>query len=185
MESWVTEIVICDVCVHDLTKQHEGFLNIERPSDHYRNSHYKDKTVSRPSYLYNGISYTWISDIRRVIVVSNGSRPLVRRMMTTKRDMPFSSAVNDFKYIFDDIVQNDQRGLKKYLGTSRVKLYLMNNGMSAVVWSVTGGCWPTLHIHWSLGFNKKYRFFRQCNNELIVPAGIGWILYRWVSARKT
>ena len=29
-------------------------LNIKMSSEHYRDSHYKDKTVVRPSYLYNG-----------------------------------------------------------------------------------------------------------------------------------
>ena len=29
------------------------------PSYKYRDSHYKDKTVSRPFYLYNGILRTW------------------------------------------------------------------------------------------------------------------------------
>ena len=29
-------------------------VNIKMPSPQYRNSHYKDKTVVRPSYLYNG-----------------------------------------------------------------------------------------------------------------------------------
>ena len=31
-----------------------GRFNIKTPSCQYRNIHYKDKTVSRPSYLYNG-----------------------------------------------------------------------------------------------------------------------------------
>ena len=33
-------------------------FNIKMPSHWYRNSHDKDRTVSRPSYLYNGNSYT-------------------------------------------------------------------------------------------------------------------------------
>ena len=33
-------------------------LNMNMPSYHYRNSHYKDNTVSRPSYLYNGNPHT-------------------------------------------------------------------------------------------------------------------------------
>ena len=34
-------------------------LNIEMTSYQYRDSHYKDKTVSRQSYLHNGNSHTW------------------------------------------------------------------------------------------------------------------------------
>ena len=32
----------------------EGYLNIMMQSYQYRDSHYKDKMVSWPSYLYNG-----------------------------------------------------------------------------------------------------------------------------------
>ena len=32
-----------------------GYFHMNTSSYRYRNSHYKDKTVSRPSYLYNGI----------------------------------------------------------------------------------------------------------------------------------
>ena len=35
-----------------------GWFNIKTPPYQYRDSHYKDKTVSWPSYLYNGNSYT-------------------------------------------------------------------------------------------------------------------------------
>ena len=34
-------------------------LNIKMSSYQYRYSHYKDKTVSRPSYHYNGNTYIW------------------------------------------------------------------------------------------------------------------------------
>ena len=34
-------------------------LNIKTPSNKYRNSHYKNKTVWWPSYLYNGNPHTW------------------------------------------------------------------------------------------------------------------------------
>ena len=34
-------------------------LNKKIPSYRYKDSHYKGNTVSRPSYLYNGNSYTW------------------------------------------------------------------------------------------------------------------------------
>ena len=35
-----------------------GWFNIKMPSYQYRNSHCGDKTILRPSYLHNGISYT-------------------------------------------------------------------------------------------------------------------------------
>ena len=35
-----------------------GLLNIKMPSYQYRKSHCGDKTILRPSYLHNGISYT-------------------------------------------------------------------------------------------------------------------------------
>ena len=35
-----------------------GWLNIKMPSYLYRKSHCGDKTILRPSYLHNGISYT-------------------------------------------------------------------------------------------------------------------------------
>ena len=36
----------------------EGWINIKMPSYQYRKSHCGDKTILRPSYLHNGISYT-------------------------------------------------------------------------------------------------------------------------------
>ena len=42
-----------------LGKRPGGRLNIKMPSYQYRDSHYKDKTVSRPSYLYNRNILTW------------------------------------------------------------------------------------------------------------------------------
>ena len=35
-----------------------GWINIKMPSNQYRKSHSGDKTILRPSYLDNGISYT-------------------------------------------------------------------------------------------------------------------------------
>ena len=35
-----------------------GWINIKMPSYQYRKSHCGDKTILRPSYLHNGISYT-------------------------------------------------------------------------------------------------------------------------------
>ena len=35
-----------------------GWFNIKTPSYQYRKSHCGDKTILRPSYLHNGISYT-------------------------------------------------------------------------------------------------------------------------------
>ena len=52
-----------------LLKLPGGWFNIEMSSYQYRKSHCGDKTMFRPSYLHNGISYTgtmtslyWISD---------------------------------------------------------------------------------------------------------------------------
>ena len=36
-----------------------GLFQLKMPSFQHRNFDYKDKTVSRPSYLYNGNSYVW------------------------------------------------------------------------------------------------------------------------------
>ena len=36
-----------------------GLVNLQMLSYRYRSSHYKDKTVSRPSYLYDGNLHTW------------------------------------------------------------------------------------------------------------------------------
>ena len=48
------------LCHFTSTPPTGDYLSIEIPSCQYRNSHYKDKTASRPrpSYLYNGNSYT-------------------------------------------------------------------------------------------------------------------------------
>ena len=40
-----------------------GRLNIKMPSYQYRDSHDKDKTVSRPSYLYHKNHHTWKDDL--------------------------------------------------------------------------------------------------------------------------
>ena len=39
-------------------KRPGGWINIKMPSYQYRKSHCGDKTILRPSYLHNGISYT-------------------------------------------------------------------------------------------------------------------------------
>ena len=36
----------------------EGWFNTNMPSYQYMKSHCRDKTILRPSYLHNGISYT-------------------------------------------------------------------------------------------------------------------------------
>ena len=40
-------------------KRWRGWFNIKMPPCQYRKSNYGDKTVLWPSYLHNGISYTW------------------------------------------------------------------------------------------------------------------------------
>ena len=44
-------------------------FNIKIPSNQYRNSHYKDATIVRPSHLYNENLYTWKS----VLILKQGS----------------------------------------------------------------------------------------------------------------
>ena len=39
-------------------KQKYSVAYLPAVCDQYKNSHYKDKTVGRPSYLYNGNFYT-------------------------------------------------------------------------------------------------------------------------------
>ena len=43
-------------CINELCPG--GWFNIKMPSYQYRKSHCGDKTILRPSYLHNGISYT-------------------------------------------------------------------------------------------------------------------------------
>ena len=47
----------------DWIGRHQGWFNIKMPSYQYRKSHCGDKTVRRPSYLHNGISYTGKTNI--------------------------------------------------------------------------------------------------------------------------
>ena len=42
----------------EFINQSGGWFNIKMPSYQYRKSHCGDKTILRPSYLHNGISYT-------------------------------------------------------------------------------------------------------------------------------
>ena len=43
---------------HALCAEARSWFNVKMPSYHYRKSHCGDKTILRPSYLYNGISHT-------------------------------------------------------------------------------------------------------------------------------
>ena len=45
---------------HNITR---ALWGIKMPSYHYRDSHYKDKRVSKSSYICNGNSYTWKYDL--------------------------------------------------------------------------------------------------------------------------
>ena len=58
-----------------------GWFNINMSSSQYRKSHCRDKTILRPSYLHNGISYTgklaslcWIRSLIVVFVSFAGKR---------------------------------------------------------------------------------------------------------------
>ena len=53
-----------------------GWCNIEMASYHYRESHYKEEAVVRPSHLHNGKSYTakmassyWIRPLNKMAVI--------------------------------------------------------------------------------------------------------------------
>ena len=50
------QLCCCDMCKHLL--QSGGWFNKKMPSYQYRKFHCGDKTILRPSYLHNGISYT-------------------------------------------------------------------------------------------------------------------------------
>ena len=51
-----------------------GYLNIMGMQSYkYRNCHYKDKMVIRPSYLYNGNPYTWHDGVHIIIVLCSQS----------------------------------------------------------------------------------------------------------------
>ena len=51
---------VCNLAVHPIrnTTTPGGWFNIKITSYQYRKSHCGDKTILRPSYLHNGISYT-------------------------------------------------------------------------------------------------------------------------------
>ena len=56
-----TALAICSLLAKWLTRRRwytGGWFNIKMPSYQYRKSHCGDKTIFRPSYLHNGISYT-------------------------------------------------------------------------------------------------------------------------------
>ena len=53
-----------------------GWINIKMSSYQYRKSHCRDKTILRPSYLHNGISYTgkmtslyWIRALKTYLII--------------------------------------------------------------------------------------------------------------------
>ena len=50
--------VRCQFAIHE-TETNQRLVSIKMSSYQYKNSHHKDKMVSRPSYLYNGNTYTW------------------------------------------------------------------------------------------------------------------------------
>ena len=67
-----------------------GWINIKMSSYQYRKSHCGDKTILRPSYLHNGISYTgkmtslyWIRALNH-----NGERSLKQRHSTRFNELP-------------------------------------------------------------------------------------------------
>ena len=58
-----------------------GRLNINMMSYKYNDSYCKDKTVSRPSHLYNGNLYTWETVfILRLVPATYTALPIVTHM---------------------------------------------------------------------------------------------------------
>ena len=55
------------------------WFNIKMPSYQYRKSHCGDKTILRPSYLHNGISYT----DKTIFYIESGPRASVSIVLTT------------------------------------------------------------------------------------------------------
>ena len=51
--------LVFDMGIPILVRWHGGYLNIKMSSYQYKDSYYKDKKVSRPSYLYNENPHTW------------------------------------------------------------------------------------------------------------------------------
>ena len=51
--------MIFAICYLSSSIPYEARLNIRISSYQYRNSHYKDKAISRPSYLYNWNNHIW------------------------------------------------------------------------------------------------------------------------------
>ena len=74
-----------------------GHLNIKTPSYQHRNSHYKDKTVSLPSYLYNGNTHIW-KDHLYIETGPRGHVPL--------------KAKNDYKSLFTEKITSKKIQLK-------------------------------------------------------------------------
>ena len=77
----------------DIERRTECPLNIETPSYHYRDSHYKDKTVSRPSYLYDG----------NLIHVPGNAVFISRRTPGVLSLMPYWSIALRIKLIYGNI----------------------------------------------------------------------------------
>ena len=66
-------------------KKSEGHLNIKMSSNHHRNPHDKDKTVSWPSYLHNGNPYAW----KDGLYIEKGLRCQWRSLWQGKLHSPF------------------------------------------------------------------------------------------------
>ena len=84
-------------CIRDY-KTSGPWFNIKIPSYQYRRSHCGDKTILRPSYLHNGISYTgkmtslyWIS-----VQVVNSSKDVIRLHLPVSLFIVFSSFPKTF-----------------------------------------------------------------------------------------
>ena len=73
----------------------EGCLNIKISSYQYRDSHYKDKTFSWPSYLYNGNLHIW----KKHLYIETGPSKIPKNIILIKIQK-FLLKNMHFKYIF-------------------------------------------------------------------------------------
>ena len=90
---------IHDACVAECTLYPGPWFNIKMSSCQYRKSHCWDKTILRPSYLHNGISYTgktaylyWIGPQDHI--VRHGSTGLRMMMNLTKLGWKYAEPMN-------------------------------------------------------------------------------------------
>ena len=109
-------------------QEHAGpRFNIKMTSYWYKKSHCRDKTILRPSYLHNGISYTgkttslyWIGALVTVpadVLAPIGARASAKHSVDYKAGHEIYLAIIEFELIImniGDIFQNGQWGLIRH-----------------------------------------------------------------------